>query len=108
MLNQLLIKQITCRYTDADLSRSLPSLTLYNHISDPPVSPAAARQVRVSTQRLKGLKPAAPTFAPPRSTHMPQDKERGPGPTYAMPEIHTGNLSCQRAHESPGEGIVIF
>lgn len=55
-----------------------------------------------TTLEVEGLKPAAPTFAPPRSTHTPQDKERGPGPTYAMPEIHTGNLSCQPAHESPG------
>lgn len=102
MLNRLLKKQVACRYTDADLPRSRPSLSSYYHICDPPVSPAASAAGSGITLEVEGLKPAAPTFGPPRSTHMPQDKERGPGPTYAMPEIHTGNLSCQHAHESPG------
>lgn len=52
--------------------------------------------------------PLPPFPRPASHTHMPQDKECGLEPTYAMPEIHTGNLSCQRARKSAGEGIVIF
>lgn len=67
----------------------------------------AEQQVRYQATG-DSLKPAALALAPPLSSKscMPEGREGGSGPTHAVPEIHTSNLSCQRAHESPGKGII--
>lgn len=60
-------------------------------------------------RRVKPAAPMAPLLlpSPPHPTCL-GDKKCGWEPTHATPRIHTGNLSCQHARESPGEGVAIL
>lgn len=111
-LVQLITKKklVPSRYTDSYLPHGslFPLHWLLTHMNTHSYMHIFCLYLQLQRSRsdirleVQGLKPAAPTFAPPLSTHMPADRECGSGPTHAMPEIHTGNLSCQCAHESPG------